>query len=370
MCSVVSTRSHQIAIFSSIEGIAPALRQCAPHLSFEEIRDDDAMIFTPKSEGKEKSSYKYIGFNPRNLQAETIERLTQVEILITEPAVLAAILKHNPGSLPNLKWCQSTFAGVDAMFDAGIDVDMKVSSPFILTRFSGKYGPPIAEWCMGRIIEHERSFRFIAREERKKSWVGNDPRFWKYRNLSDLTLVILGGCGDIGSYIAKVAKCGFGMRTIAYTKTVRSRPVEDGILDECTDDLTHALREADYLVSCLPSTLDTKGLLSTDVLSVCGKAGGGKCPAFLNVGRGDVIEDESLISALENEFISGAILDVFSKEPLPQDSPLWERNDVVISPHLSGITMEHGVPHLFLENYDRFVAGKKMRYVVDWDRGY
>ncbi len=365
MSCIVSSRSHRIAIFSSIEDLASALCQSAPHLFFEEIRPD--AMFEQRNAGGKRTVSSFELY-PEELQAAIIERLAHVEILVTEPATLAAILKNNPSALPNLKWCQSTFAGVDAVFDSGID--MKSSPPFILTRFAGQFGPLIAEWCLGRIIEHERSFQITALAQRRKSWVGDDPRVRTYRNLSDLTLVILGGCGDIGSNIAKAAKCGFGMRTIAYTKIVRPCAVDDGFLDECTNDLAHALREADYLISCLPSTPETKGLLSADMLSVCGKARGGKRPVFLNVGRGDVIGEESLISALENEFISAAILDVFCKEPLPQDSLLWEHNEIIISPHISGITMGRDVPHLFLENYDRFVAGKSMRYAVDWDRGY
>jgi phosphoglycerate dehydrogenase-like enzyme len=88
------------------------------------------------------------------------------------------------------------------------------------------------------------------------------------------------------------------------------------------------------------------------------------------VGRGDVIGEASLIHALDEGYISAAILDVFEKEPLPVDSALWDRSDVAISPHVSGITQAKDVPPVFLENYQRFVNGKDLLFQVDWSKGY
>lgn len=115
------------------------------------------------------------------------------------------------------------------------------------------------------------------------------------------------------------------------------------MIDEYTTDLSAALCRADYIVSVLPSTPETRGLLGGEALSVASRSKGGKSPAFLNVGRGDVIDETSLIHALDCEYISAVILDVFEKEPLSTESALWTRPDVVISPHVSGVTQAKDV---------------------------
>jgi phosphoglycerate dehydrogenase-like enzyme len=199
-----------------------------------------------------------------------------------------------------------------------------------------------------------------------------------------MTLVIL-GCGDIGRCIGKVAKV-FGMKVIGYVRTLSSddheqrssrtdaAAVGDGEevsdVDEYTTDLTYALQSGDYIVSVLPSTPETRGLLSNDVLSMASKEKGGLSPVFINVGRGDVINEKSLLKALDEQWISGAILDVFEEEPLPTHSKLWSRSDVIVSPHVSGLTQSSDVPKVFLTNYQRYIDGKELDFVVDWNKGY
>ena len=141
-----------------------------------------------------------------------------------------------------------------------------------------------------------------------------------------------------------------------------------------TTDLTNALQQADYVVSVLPSTPATRDLLSNGVLQVASRAHGGKSPVFINVGRGDVVSEDCLIQALDQQYLSAAILDVFPVEPLPAGSPLWTRSDVVISPHVSGITRASDVPAVFLDNYQRYCqeggGPGKLQFIVDWEKGY
>ena len=353
--STNSTSSPNVVIFSTINQIATSLRKKAPNISIHEIRDDALLPLS--------GDFKI--FEPRNIQASTFQQLKDAQILITEPVLLAKILEYNSDALPNLKWCQSTFAGVDTIFDTpGLIYPLH----FTLTRFAGTFGRPIAEWCMGRIIAHERMFGLVAKDQKSRSWQGSGDALKNYRYLSDLTIVILGGCGDIGSCIARAAKFGFGMRTVAYSKNERLE-LPEGV-DECTNDLSYALREADYLISVLPSTSETKGLLSDKAFALAGIERGGKSPVFLNCGRGDVTDEDTLLLALERGFISAAILDVFEKEPLPQTSRLWGRDDVMISPHISGVTRGQDVIEHFLRNYERYVAGDDLLFEVDWGKGY
>lgn len=222
---------------------------------------------------------------------------------------------------------------------------------------------------MARIIGQERSFASSTTDQAEKSWAGSKDVL-EYRYLSTLTLAVL-GCGDIGKCISRSAKYGFGMKTIGYGKTIRgiSDLAAEGI-DEYTTNLSEALQKADYIVSVLPLTPETRGLLNDKAFSSASKSNGGKCPVFINVGRGDIINETSILNALDNKWISAAILDVFEVEPLPQDSELWSRSDVVISPHVSGLTQSKDVPEVFLENYRRFVESRELKYIVDWEKGY
>ncbi|EJK52644.1 hypothetical protein THAOC_28069 [Thalassiosira oceanica] len=270
-------------------------------------------------------------FDPSRLQEDTKASLAAAEILITEPFVIAKLLEHDPSGLSSLRWCQSTYAGVDPIFNARISLPRD----WILTRFAGCFGPPIAEWALANMIAHERSFSAVA---------------------------IL-GCGDIGMCVAKAAKA-FGMTTRGYGRTERS--AVDDCIDFYTTKLEEALCGADYIVSVLPSTPETRGLLNGDALRACS----GKPVVLLNAGRGDLISEDSIIKALDQRYLQAAYLDVFEVEPLPAESSLWEREDVVISPHVSALTQPSDVPAVFIENYERFIMGRELKYVVDWSKGY
>ena len=346
-------RLPTVTVFSSIPEVAESLLSSCGDLTLNIIQDEALTGYGGTVE-----------FKPKNLTPDTFESLRAAEVLISEPAVVTSLLGHDEDCLPNLKWCQSTYAGVDPLFTEKLST---VAKPWILTRFAGAFGPPIAEWSLARIIEHERSFAASAFDQKQKEWAGSRTSVTQYRYMSSLTLTVL-GCGDIGRCIVKAA-AGFGMKTMAYGKSARIAEDIDG-LDEYTQDLETALQAGDYIVSVLPSTDETRGLLSNDTLAPAAKANGGKSPVFLNVGRGDVICESSVISALDKEYISAAILDVFEKEPLPKESPLWTHPNVIVSPHVSGLTQASDVPKLFLANYERYVEEKDLMYVVDWSKGY
>ena len=354
-CTTMSRLRPTVTIFSSIVDVAESLSSACTDIPLRVLADEALGGYGGTVE-----------FDPKRLSTETVSALKEAEILIAEPAVIASLLMHDASSLQSLKWCQSTYAGVDPLFRTAIPAH---ALKFRLTRFAGCFGPPIAEWTLARIIEHERGFAATASDQSERSWAGSRGKVLNYRYLSSLTLSVL-GCGDIGRCIAAAAKA-FGMRTIGYTRTPRGEDSKNqGGVDEYTTDLSHALQSADYIVSALPSTPETRGLLSGDALAIASKEKGGKCPVFLNVGRGDVIDEVSVVRALDNQCISAAILDVFEVEPLPVESPLWSHTKVVVSPHVSGLTQASDVPKVFLCNYERYVDGKSLYYLVDWDKGY
>lgn len=350
----MSNRRPLITVFSSITNIVPALKETGVPLV--EIVDEAAL-----------SGYGgTVEFNVTKLQASSKAKLRDAEILITEPATLVDLLTyHNDEDtaplLPNLKWCQSTYAGVDPLFKANIPFPL----PFTLTRFAGVFGPPIAEWCLARIIGYERGFALSQEDQTQHQAWAKSTEILEYRYLSDLTISIL-GCGDIGICIAKAAKA-FGMTVVGFSTTPK---LGEPSLDRSVTDLAEALKAGDYVVSVLPSTNDTRQLLTLETFGAANKAQGGKSPVFVNVGRGDVTNTETLVQALDLGHISAAILDVFEVEPLPLSNPLWKHPKVTVSPHVSGLTRAQDVPKLIVDQYERYCNGQDLLYTVNWDKSY
>ncbi|XP_076366465.1 uncharacterized protein LOC143255140 isoform X4 [Tachypleus tridentatus] len=135
--------------------------------------------------------------------------------------------------------------------------------------------------------------------------------------------------------------------------------------DKLVTDFSEILPYCDYICNLLPSTPHTKGLLNGEVLKMCQKK-----PFFINVGRGDVISEEDLIHALNQGWILGAALDVFIEEPLPTSSPLWNRPEIIITPHVGSLSKAEGVAKFFFENYQRFMTGKELMCKFSWTRRY
>ena len=151
-CFVRRSPRPSVAIFSSIQEVSESLTTAAStsNISFNIIKDDALSGYGGP-----------VKFSPESLSPSTLKSLAEAEILISEPAVVASIINHyGENYFRNLKWCQSTYAGVDPLFDSN-NHKAKANKPkrnWILTRFAGIFGDPIAEWVLARIIEHERSF--------------------------------------------------------------------------------------------------------------------------------------------------------------------------------------------------------------------
>ncbi|XP_028405327.1 uncharacterized protein LOC114527826 isoform X2 [Dendronephthya gigantea] len=255
---------------------------------------------------------------------------------------------------------QSTFAGVNPIVD---QLQQDTPPPtFVLTRLGGVFGPPMAEYVIGHIIARERKFSLSRKYQQDKTW-GSWKKFI-HRPLSELTIGIL-GFGDIGKEIAKYCK-SMKMTVNIVHRTVPA--TKSSFVDESfsIEELPKFLQQCDYICNVLPSTPSTRGLLSGNILENCKE----KKTVLINIGRGDVISCDSILNALNNQWIGGAILDVFKEEPLPNDSELWTHPQVTITPHIAGLTRKNQVIDSFKENFELFKEGKPMKYVVDWSKGY
>jgi D-2-hydroxyacid dehydrogenase (NADP+) len=147
------------------------------------------------------------------------------------------------------------------------------------------------------------------------------------------------------------------------------RNLESSEADEVhgLEALKEIVAKADYLVLCLPLTPQTRGLIGRDVFDRM------KTSAILiNVGRGAVVDETALVEALRRGGIAGAALDAFAQEPLPADHPLYDMENVIVSPHVAGATRRYDslVVDIFVENLRRYLAGQPLVNTVDWSAGY
>ncbi|XP_018370314.1 PREDICTED: glyoxylate/hydroxypyruvate reductase A-like isoform X1 [Trachymyrmex cornetzi] len=289
-------------------------------------------------------------------QADTLSKLNEAEILIAD----CDLLIPYANKLTSVKWVQATWAGLDKF----IPHVQNTRRDYILTRFSGEsFGLAMSEYVIAQIVNYERDQRQQYENQRLAEWK-QEGRLINHRFIHDLTIGIL-GVGTIGKSVAEKLKL-FGATIWGMTRTIPKEKLP--YLDEhrTVDNLPDILKNCDYIINVLPSTQDTIGLLNGNVLEHCKD----KNTVFMNVGRGSVIRQMDLINALEQKWISAAILDVFEKEPLPKESKLWSLPQVTISPHNSAVTTAHNVAKLFAANYARYVNGESMINVFDFNKGY
>ena len=171
--------------------------------------------------------------------------------------------------------------------------------------------------------------------------------------------------GAIGAAVARRA-AGFGMDVYAVDK--RLTPVPEGVNEVWDlDRLDDLMRVSDWLVVAAPLTAETKGLIDARRLALM-KEGA----SLLVISRGGIVDEYALVEALRSGRVAGAGLDVFAQEPLPDDSPLWDEGNVLITPHTAHLTPQMPVGHreVFKENLRRFVSGRPFLYVCDKRAGY
>lgn len=205
-----------------------------------------------------------------------------------------------------------------------------------------------------------RKFYETFHSQQKNAWERRE-------DLSELRdkVVLVAGLGHIGSQVARLANC-FGAHVIAIDNGGIAKPdfVEELERGEYLED---ALPRADFVVSCLPYTRETHHLFGLDKFKKMKPTA-----VFINIGRGGVVNEADLVQALRDKTISGAGLDVTETEPLPSENPLWSMENVVITPHHSGLSdkyIERAIDRFCL-NLKAYLAGEKLPNLIDKERGY
>lgn len=297
-----------------------------------------------------KSSVKNAHITVTERKNVSDEQLEKAEIIFGSPKP-AELIKAK-----NLRWLQLPSAGVDKFMNKNLFYNNDV----ILTNCSGIYGITIAEHVLAMILAFNRNLQEYTLFKKEKKW----HIIRETREFYGSTVGVI-GFGDIGQEVAKRVKA-LGARVLAVKRNPSLKPE---YVDELytTDDLDDVLKRSDYIVLTLPATDKTRGIISEERLRMM------KPDAFLvNIGRGELVDQDALIKALKNNWIRGAGLDVMTPEPLPEDNPLWDIPSVIITQHSSGISKENDGRRLklFMDNLKRYQNEEPLINVVDFNRGY
>jgi phosphoglycerate dehydrogenase-like enzyme len=244
---------------------------------------------------------------------------------------------------PNLRWLHTFSAGTDhPIFGQFRDRGVRI------TTSSGANAAPIARTVVLYLLGLSRDIRGLLRDQAAHVW---DPR--PFDEVDGKTIGVV-GMGPIAREIIRLA-LALGMRPLGMRRAVLGdEPCETWTLDR----LPELAAAADVLAVALPLTDDTRGIVSADVIAAMRPGA-----VFVNVGRGDLVDEPALIDALASGRLGGAGLDVFGTEPLPADSPLWDLPNVIITPHNSANTSSSGdgATEIFLANLAAYAKGEPLR---------
>lgn len=282
---------------------------------------------------------------------EDVLSIEEAEILVTFGTDLTEEIIRQCHSL---KWIMVASAGIEEMPLQAIK-----ERDILVTNARGIHKIPMAEFTLGYMLNHVKRFSELRTLEQSETWNKQLP----LGELCGKEVAIL-GTGAIGQEIARLSKA-FRMSTIGVNKSGHHAEEFDQIFT--IDELEAAVREADFVVSVLPSTKETADLLQPEHFEAMKQSA-----AFINIGRGDLVSETVLLSAINDEEIAHAYLDVFAIEPLPEAHPFWRHPNITVTPHISSVTKQY-VPRamdIFVHNLRCFIDGGGYANVIDVEKGY
>lgn len=274
---------------------------------------------------------------------------------------------------PNLDWLQTHSAGVDALLNTPV-----WQSPVKISTMNGIHGIPMAEFALTMMLAFRWKLPTIRRFQHQAEWVTERWETFAGPELRGLTLGII-GYGAIARELARQVT-GLGVRVLAVNRSGQRQPdrgfrepgtgdPEAGLPETIypTAELLTMLPQCDYVVVLAPSTAESYHLINAAALAAMKPTA-----VLINLARGALVDEAALVNALQQQHIAGAALDVFETEPLPADSPLWQFENVIVSPHVSGFTPHYDerASELFAENLRRYLNGEPLLNRVERARGY
>jgi len=261
-------------------------------------------------------------------------------------------------AFPTIEWVHSRSAGVDYLQSKGLTAARHIT----VTNAKGCYSSTLAEYTVMACAYFAKDLPKLMRQKNNKDW-----NKYEVLEMRGATLGVV-GYGDIGQAASRLAKA-FGMKVIALR---RNPTLSEGcsICDKVygVNQLNTLMSESDYVLVAAPLTDETRGLISEEAI-----AHAKKDAVLINVGRGPIINEDAMIEALKSRKLKGAGLDVTTLEPLPKSSPLWDLDNVLLSPHNMDMTatfLRESTEFFVNENLKRFVHGEELLNPVDKAAGY
>jgi phosphoglycerate dehydrogenase-like enzyme len=261
-----------------------------------------------------------------------------------------------PANAPKLQWIQATSAGIGAfMSRTGLD-----ASGITVTTAAGTHAVPLAEFALTGALHFIKGVPHLEEQQRQHRW-----ERYTTRQLAGLGVSVV-GVGGMGSNVISVFDA-LGAHVTAVGRPGGSYELPDSVRLSDTSRLAEVLPTTDVLVLCSALTPETEGLIGRDELALLPEQA-----IVVNISRGQVVDEEALIEALASRRLLGAALDVVTSEPLAADSPLWDLDNVLLSPHsASTVASENAtLTELFLENLQRWRAGEPLKNLYERSRGY
>ncbi|MDP1990829.1 MAG: D-2-hydroxyacid dehydrogenase [Syntrophales bacterium] len=288
------------------------------------------------------SKFPGIEFHAVTREADIQDHVEKMDVLVTVFRVSDELLKQ----AVKLQWIQVTTAGVNYILDRP-----SLKKEVIVTSCRGIHGPQMSEMAVLLMLALNRDFPQVVRNQERMRW-----ERWPGKLLFQKKVGIV-GMGVIGEAIADKCKC-FGMTVSGIDIVERKIASVDAFYH--LDLLPEVAGQVDYLILVAPSTPGTRKIVGAKVLSRM------KPTAYLiNIARGELVDEEALIEALEGGKIAGAALDALPVEPLPADHPLWRAKNVIITPHVGGMSdiyCEQTLP-IIEENLRRFIRGERRNLI-------
>ncbi|MCL4465783.1 MAG: D-2-hydroxyacid dehydrogenase [Chloroflexi bacterium] len=319
----------------------------AAHPSLVIHGGEGGIAFFPP-EGLDQSEITFPRYYP-DLDPRPVLDLVEVIVASRLPADIAA-------RAPRLKWVQALGAGVDHLMPA----EALRRTSFIVTNVKGVHAIPMAETVLSMLLNFVKDWPGLWENKRHHRWQRRIPG-----ELYGKTLGLV-GLGKIGREVARVGK-SLGLLVIGVRRTGAGEPVANVDLVLPPGELLEMLARSDFVVCCLPNTPETYHLIGEPEFRAMRPTA-----YFVNVGRGQVVDEAALARALREGSIAGAGLDVFEEEPLPETSPPWGLENVLIMPHIggdSGRFMER-CAEIVRENLQRYATRQPLLNLVDVRRGY
>ncbi len=296
----------------------------------------------------------------KGLEEEAIKQGLNVPVLIgpetekDEEVKMAVVWKHQPEMLyrfPKLQLISSMGAGVDHILK-----DKKMPADWQVVRIvDNQLSGSMSNYLLAAVLNYHKRLPGYIEKQAKKEWAYTDEPERPVK-------VGILGLGELGSDIAKKL-VALGFPVFSYSSSPKKM---EGVKSYAGEkELPLFLQQVNVLICLLPLTEQTRGFLNLSLFEKCTPG-----TYLINVARGEHLEETDLVIAIEKGWISGAMLDVFKKEPLPGEHPFWEHPSIFITPHIASVTHPDAAIPQIVENYKRLMNGEALMNEIDRKKGY